>query len=133
MSDSEETVPAPATDPWKGFRGVMAGTLILEAIVVLLALPVLAEVGGGVTWVSGTYCVVLAVLMILGAGVQRRSWALPFNLGLQVLVLLGVFLQTSIGVIGGVLAVVWGFILILRNDVRRRMEAGLLPSQRIQR
>ena len=27
-------------DPWKSFRGVMAGTLILEAIVVLLALPV---------------------------------------------------------------------------------------------
>ena len=31
-----------APDPWKSFRGVMAGTLILEAIVVLLALPVVA-------------------------------------------------------------------------------------------
>ncbi|MEV0250972.1 DUF4233 domain-containing protein [Nocardia sp. NPDC050712] len=111
----------------------MAGTLILEAIVVLLALPVLAAVGGGVTWVSGTYCVALALLMILGAGVQRRSWAMLFNLGLQVLVLLGVFFHPSIGVIGVLFAVVWGFILILRNDVRRRMEAGLLPSQRIQR
>ena len=28
-----------APDPWKSFRGVMAGTLILEVIVVLLALP----------------------------------------------------------------------------------------------
>jgi hypothetical protein len=27
-------------DPWKSFRGVMAGTLILEMIAVLLALPV---------------------------------------------------------------------------------------------
>ena len=34
-----------APDPWKSFRGVMAGTLILEAIVVLLALPVVSAVG----------------------------------------------------------------------------------------
>ena len=33
--------PAPP-DPWRSFRGVMAGTLILEAIVVLLALPVVS-------------------------------------------------------------------------------------------
>ncbi|MEU8894700.1 DUF4233 domain-containing protein [Nocardia sp. NPDC048505] len=111
----------------------MAGTLILEAIVVLLALPVLGSVGGGVTWVSGTYCVVLALVMILGAGLQGRPWALRFNLGLQVLVLLGVFFHPSIGVIGVLFAVVWGFIVILRNDVRRRMEAGLLPSQRMRR
>ena len=26
----------PTADPWKGFRGVMAGTLILEVIVVAL-------------------------------------------------------------------------------------------------
>ncbi|MEU7141281.1 DUF4233 domain-containing protein [Nocardia sp. NPDC046473] len=136
MSEPEaqpDSVPAPTTDPWKGFRGVMAGTLILEAIVVLLALPVVGSVGGGVTWVSGTYLVVLAVVMFLGAGVQGRSWAMPFNLGLQVFVLLGTFIHLSIGVIGIVFAVVWGFILVLRADVRGRMEKGLLPSQRAQR
>ncbi|MFD6161573.1 DUF4233 domain-containing protein [Nocardia sp. NPDC060256] len=128
-----DSVPAPTTDPWKGFRGVMAGTLILEAIVVLLALPVVGSVGGGVTWASGTYLVVLAVVMFLGAGVQGRSWAMPFNLGLQVFVLLGTFIHLSIGVIGIVFAVVWGFILVLRADVRGRIEKGLLPSQRAQR
>ncbi|WP_280253286.1 DUF4233 domain-containing protein [Nocardia abscessus] len=137
MSESagkdEQPVPPPATDPWKGFRGVMAGTLVLEAIVVLLALPVVADVGGGVTWISGTYLVALAVVMFLGAGLQRRSWALPFNLALQVFVLLGGFIHLSIGVIGVVFGVVWGFILVLRADVRGRMEKGLLPSQRIQR
>lgn len=64
---------------------------------------------------------------------QRRSWALPFNLGLQVFVLLGAFIHLSIGVIGVIFGVVWGFILVLRADVRSRMEKGLLPSQRIQR
>ncbi len=42
-----ETPPPAPPDPWKSFRGVMAGTLILEAIVVLLALPVVGAVGGG--------------------------------------------------------------------------------------
>ncbi|BDT85777.1 DUF4233 domain-containing protein [Nocardia cyriacigeorgica] len=126
--------PAPAPpDPWKGLRGVMAGTLVLEAIVVLLALPVVADVGGGVSWLSGTYLVTLAVVMILGAGLQRRPWAVPFNLGLQVLVIAGAFIHVSIGVIGILFAIVWAFILILRNDVKRRMDLGVLPSQRIQR
>ncbi|MGQ4596516.1 DUF4233 domain-containing protein [Nocardia sp. R6R-6] len=129
----EQPVPPPATDPWKGLRGVMAGTLVLEAIVVLLALPVVADVGGGVTWLSGTYLVVLAVVMFLGAGLQRRSWALPFNLALQVFVLAGAFIHLAIGIIGVVFAVVWGFVLVLRADVRGRMEKGLLPSQRIRR
>ena len=35
---TEQPGPANWPDPWKSFRGVMAGTLILEAIVVLLAL-----------------------------------------------------------------------------------------------
>ena len=39
----------PKPDPWKSFRGVTAGTLILEAIVVLLALPVVSAIGGGLT------------------------------------------------------------------------------------
>ncbi|WP_280298500.1 DUF4233 domain-containing protein [Nocardia neocaledoniensis] len=126
-------VPPPATDPWKGLRGVMAGTLILEAIVVLLALPVVADVGGGITWFSGTYLVALSILMILGAGLQRKPWAIPFNLAMQLLLLAGTFIHLSIGVIGLVFAAVWAFILMLRADVQRRMDAGLLPSQRMRR
>ncbi|MGW0006546.1 DUF4233 domain-containing protein [Nocardia grenadensis] len=125
----EATTPAPP-DPWKGLRGVMAGALVLEAITVLLALPVVADIAGGVTWVSGTYLVVLALVMIAGAGLQRRSWAVPFNLGLQVLVLIGGVFHLSIAVIGVIFLAVWAFILLLRSDVKRRMDAGTLPSQR---
>ncbi|TLG12381.1 DUF4233 domain-containing protein [Nocardia cyriacigeorgica] len=131
-AETSPATPAPP-DPWKGLRGVMAGTLVLEAIVVLLALPVVADVGGGVSWLSGSYLVTLAVVMILGAGLQRRPWAVPFNLALQVLVIAGAFIHISIGVIGILFAIVWAFILILRNDVKRRMDLGVLPSQRIQR
>ncbi|MEV3960139.1 DUF4233 domain-containing protein [Nocardia sp. NPDC050193] len=126
----EATPPAPP-DPWKGLRGVMAGALVLEAITVLLALPVVADIAGGITWVSGTYLVVLALVMIAGAGLQRRSWAVPFNLGLQVLVLIGGVFHLSIAVIGVIFLVVWVFILLLRADVKRRMDEGTLPSQRM--
>ncbi|MBB5918670.1 hypothetical protein BJY24_007582 [Nocardia transvalensis] len=128
---NDPPVPPPATDPWKGLRGVMAGALVLEAITVLLALPVVGVVGSGLSWWSVACLVGLAVLMFAGAGLQRKPWALPYNLGLQALLLLGGFIHVAILVIGVVFVAVWAFILLLRSDVRKRMERGLLPSQRM--
>ncbi|WP_068162795.1 DUF4233 domain-containing protein [Rhodococcus phenolicus] len=126
----DREIRPPAKDPWKGFRGVMAGTLVLEAIVVLLVLPVVAAVGGGLDAFSGSYIVVLAVLMFLGAGVQGRSWAIPFNLGLQVLTLLGFFIDPALGAVGVLFSVVWAYLLYLRKDIKEREARGLLPGQR---
>ncbi len=123
-------VPPPARDPWKGFRGVCAGTLVLEAIVVFLSLPVVATVGGGLTWISGTYIIALGVVMLLGAGLQGRSWALSFDLALQVLVILGFFAHPSIAVVGVLFLAVWVYLLYLRRDLRKRIAEGRLPSQR---
>ncbi|WP_083864713.1 DUF4233 domain-containing protein [Nocardia brevicatena] len=109
----------------------MAGALVLEAITVLLALPVVADLGGGLSWLSAGYLVLVALVMMAGAGLQRRSWAIPFNLGVQVPVLLGGFFHLSIVVIGVVFIGVWAFILLLRADVRRRMDQGILPAQRM--
>lgn len=120
----------PAKDPWKGLRGVMAGTLVLEAVVVLLVLPVVAVIGGGLTWFSGGYIVVLALAMIAGAGLQVRPWAIPFNLGLQVVTVLGFVVDLSLGVVGVLFAMVWAYILYLRNDMKNREARGLLPGQR---
>src|SRR6478609_1895975 len=52
-----------APDPWKSFRGVMAGTLILEAIVVLLALPVVAA-DHGLTPLTAGYLIGFAVVLV---------------------------------------------------------------------
>ncbi len=116
-------------DPWKSFRGVMAATLILEAIVVLLALPVVAVGGQGLTVASGGYLVGLALILVLMSGVQGRPWAIWANLGLQLALIAGVVVHGAIGFIGVVFAVVWLLILYLRTEVRRRQARGLLPWQ----
>lgn len=119
----------PPPDPWKSFRGVMAGILILEAIVVLLALPVVSAVGSGLTGVSVAYVVGTAVILGLMAGVQGRSWAIWANLGVQLLLVGGLFIYPGIGFIGLLFIVVWLLIAYLRAEVLRRQKRGLLPGQ----
>ncbi|MBX7455613.1 DUF4233 domain-containing protein [Mycolicibacterium sp. 3033] len=122
------SAPTPP-DPWKSFRGVMAGTLILEAIVVLLALPVVGAVGGGLTGVSTGYVVGVAVLLLLMAGVQGRPWAIWANLGVQLLLVAGWMVYPGIGFIGLLFVVVWLLIAYLRAEVLRRQKRGQLPGQ----
>lgn len=118
-----------APDPWRSFRGVMAGTLILEIITVLLALPVVATVGGGLTAWSTAYLVGFAVLLGLLAGMQGRPWAIWANLGVQLLLVVGFFIYPAIGFIGLLFLVVWGVIAYLRHEMLRRQRLGLLPGQ----
>lgn len=118
-----------APDPWRSFRGVMAGTLILEAIVVLLALPVVGAVGPGLTAGSTGYVVGVAVLLGLLAGVQGRSWAIWANIGVQVLLIGGWFVYPGLSFIGVLFLVVWVLIAYLRAEVLRRQKRGLLPGQ----
>lgn len=118
-----------APDPWKSFRGVMAGTLILEAIVVLLALPVVSSVGGGLTTWTTTFLVGFAVLLVLMAGVQGRAGAIWMNLGVQLVLVAGYFIDPAVGFVGALFLVVWGVIAYLRAEMLRRQRRGLLPGQ----
>ena len=93
-----------APDPWKSFRGVMAGTLILEAIVVLLALPVVAVSHGGLTPLTGGYLIGLAVVLVLLTGIQGRPWAIWVNLAMQLVVIAGWAVHGAIGFIGVIFA-----------------------------
>lgn len=129
------TTPAPEfgppdRDPWKGLRGVMAGTLVLEAIVVLLALPVVSTTGGGLTVLTGTYVTVLGLAMVLMSGMQRRPWALTANLVLQVLAVAALVFSIPLGAVGLLFAAVWGYLMYLRRDIQQRMAGGRLPGQR---
>ena len=116
-------------DPWKSFRGVMAGTLILEAIVVLLALPVVAAADHGLTPLSAGYLIGFAIVLVLLCGVQGRPWAIWVNVALQVVLIAGWFVHGAVGFIGVIFAGVWLLIAYLRAEVLRRQKRGLLPWQ----
>lgn len=107
-------------DPWLGFRGVMAATLILEAITVLLALPVVSVVGGGLTPASLAYLLGLALALLLLVGVQGRSWAIWANLALQLVLVAGFVVYPGVGVMGLVFTAVWVLIAYFRAEVLRR-------------
>ena len=130
MTQPTERPETEPPDPWKGFRAVMAGTLLLEAIVVLLALPVVAVVGPGLTVATGTYLIGMAVVLVLLSAVQRRRWAIWVNLALQPVLIAGVVVHPAIGFIGAIFTGVWLLIVYLRGEVLRRQKRGLLPGQR---
>ncbi|MGX7694492.1 DUF4233 domain-containing protein [Gordonia polyisoprenivorans] len=120
---------APSTDPWRGLRGVMAGTLVLEVIVMVLTFPIVAKIGPGLTWVSGIYLGVVALLMILACGMQGRRRALEIDIGLQILVIIGGVFHWSIAIVGLLFLFVWLYIRYVRADVARRMREGRLAGQ----
>ncbi len=131
MSEPASEPSAPtAPDPMKGIRGVFAAMLVLEAIVVLLALLVFARFGSGPATVGVAVIVGLALLMVVGSGLQRRPWGLWLALALQVATIVaGFVLVTPLGVVGVVFALVWVGLLLMRRDVARKMARGELPSQ----
>jgi hypothetical protein len=125
--------PAPIPEPTAGLRGVFAALLVLESIVVALALLVLPKVGTGATPLGVGLIGGLALAMIVAAGLQRRPWGLPVALALQAATVLCGLLVPALGIMGLVFAAVWGGILLMRRDVRRRMERGELPAQQARR
>ncbi|MEV7094104.1 DUF4233 domain-containing protein [Amycolatopsis sp. NPDC051045] len=131
MTSPSQEAPKPK-DPMKGFRGVMSGTLIMEAITVALALPVVNKLGGGISTGTGWTVIAVAVLLIATCGFVKRPWAVPLILALQVVLIALVFWLPAIAVLGVLFLAVWLWLLWLRRDVARRMAAGTLASQQPQ-
>src|SRR5512140_2903121 len=124
MTDQRPQRSMPPAYPWRSLGAVMAATLILEAIVVLLAIPVVGAVGGGLSPGSLGYLIGLAALLILLTGLQRRPWAIWVNLGAQVVLLAGFVIYPGVGLIGLLFSGLWLLIAYLRAEVRRRQEYG---------
>lgn len=122
---------APAKDPMKGLRGVMAGAMCMELITFLLVFPVVMQVGEGqyasafnYTFV-GVFCALCFVAMFL----QKRPWALWLDAAIQVVAIAGFIVHPSMGIMGVIYAVVWGYIFYLRKNLIERMKRGLLVTQ----
>lgn len=127
-AEAAATPPRRPVDPEKGLRGVMSATLILEAITVLLAIPVAANTGGGAGPLGVSVIILLALLLIGTCAIIARPYALQVIFGLQAVMIACWFITPSLGVMGIVFALVWAIILWFRSEFRRRLAAGTLPG-----
>ncbi|BEP15113.1 hypothetical protein acdb102_34240 [Acidothermaceae bacterium B102] len=72
----------------RGLRGIGAGILTLEALVVALAIPVVLDQGHGshtLRHIAVAAAAVVAVLLIVAGAELRRPWGPRFATGVQVL------------------------------------------------
>lgn len=116
-------------DPLRSFAGVMAATLLLETVVVLLSIPVVANLGSGMATWQGVLVGVLAVALLVTCAVLRRPWGIWVAVGLQAVMIVCWVALPALGILGLIFGVVWAILLWMRWDVARRMAAGRLPSQ----
>ncbi len=127
-SDAGTGAPVRPYDPERGLRGVMSATLVLEAVVVLLSIPVASNTGAGTSWPGVVAICLLAAALIAACAFVGRPWFLTAALTLQALMILGWLITPSLGVMGIVFSLVWALVIWFRNEFRRRASAGTLPK-----
>lgn len=106
-------------DPDKAVRGLGAGTLALEALVLLLAIQPIRVVGGDLSGVAVAAIVALAVACVVVAGQMKRAWAWNAGTVLQGLLLLSGLLHWSLFALGVIFALVWAYALHVRRVILR--------------
>jgi hypothetical protein len=95
------------------------GTLILEAIVLLLAIqPIRIIAPDTPGWALGIVAV-LALACLGVAGLLRRPWGWHVGTALQVAVLLTGVFQYAMFVVGAAFLLVWIYVLKIRADLAK--------------
>ena len=104
-------------NPEAAVRALGAGTLGLEALVLLLAIQPIRVLGGHLSgWGVGAV-VVLAVLCAAVAGAMKRSWAWPAGTVLQVLLLAAGLVHWSLAVLGLIFGGAWAYATYVRRTI----------------
>ncbi|WP_199514039.1 DUF4233 domain-containing protein [Nucisporomicrobium flavum] len=104
-------------NPAGAVRGLGAGTLVLEAIVLLLAIQPIRILGGDLSgWGIGAV-VGLAVLAAGVAGSMRRAWAWHAGTGIQVLLLGCGLLHWSLAALGLIFGAAWAYASYVRRTI----------------
>lgn len=107
-------------NPEGAVRGLGAGTLTLEAIVLLLAIQPIRIFGGHLSGWGVGVVVALAVLCIAVAGVMKRSWAWHAGSAIQVLLIVSGFLHWSLSVLGLIFGGAWFYATTVRRSILGR-------------
>jgi Protein of unknown function (DUF4233) len=121
---SEEPSPEPRRsglrNPGAAVRGVGAGALAGEALVLLLAIVPLRVLGAHLTNLAIGVVAALALSCVVLAGLLRYRWAWAAGLVPQLaLIVCGLVFHPSLAVLGVLFALVWGYVLSVRRRVQR--------------
>jgi asparagine N-glycosylation enzyme membrane subunit Stt3 len=101
----------------RAVRGTLAAALSLEALVVLLVPPTIAQFGSGLVGWKLALVLALAGLLVLAAALLRRPAGVPLGTALQVALIGCGFLTAAMFVLGVVFAGIWVFLLRLRRNL----------------
>ncbi|TWH66097.1 DUF4233 domain-containing protein [Micromonospora olivasterospora] len=104
-------------NPAGAVRGLGAGTLALEALVLLLAIQPIRLVGGELGGAAIAAIVTLAVAAVALAGMMRRPWAWHAGTVLQGALLLSGLLHWSLFALGVIFSLVWAYALHVRRVI----------------
>ncbi|MCZ2804670.1 DUF4233 domain-containing protein [Modestobacter sp. VKM Ac-2983] len=110
------TAPDPVR-AGKALGGAAAAILLMEGIAVLFVPRGIAQSGEGLTSTRLTVVLVLAVLLILASGVQRRPQGLFVGTALQVPLLLTGLISGAMWFVGGVFLLIWLYLLQVRKEL----------------
>jgi hypothetical protein len=110
------TAPDPVR-AGKALNGAAAAILLLEGIAVLFVPRGIAQSGDGLTGFRLTVLIVLAVLLVLASGVQRRPRGLLVGTVLQVPLLLTGLLGSAMWLVGGLFVLIWAYLLQTRKEL----------------
>jgi Protein of unknown function (DUF4233) len=109
--------PSGLRNPVAAVRGLGAGTLIIEAVVLLLAIQPIRILGGRLSGAGVATVLGLAVLAVVGAGMMRRRWAWHVGTALQVCLLLAGFLHWSLTALGVIFSATWAYATYVRRSI----------------
>ena len=110
------TAPDPVR-AGRALRGAAAAVLVLEGIAVLFVPRGIAQTEEGLGPVRLTLLLVLALLLILASGVQRRERGLLIGTALQVPLLLTGLMNGVMWFVGGAFVLIWSYLLQVRKQL----------------
>lgn len=110
------TAPDPVR-AGKALNGAAAAILLLEGIAVLFIPRGIAQSGDGLTGFRLAVLIVLALLLVLASGVQRRPRGLVVGTVLQVPLLLTGLFGSAMWLVGGVFVLIWAYLLQVRKEL----------------
>ncbi|SFL00510.1 DUF4233 domain-containing protein [Geodermatophilus ruber] len=109
-----------AADPQRAaraLRGAAAAVLVLEGISVLFVPRGIAQTDEGLTGGRLTALLVLAGVLILASGVQRRRHGVLIGTVLQVPLLATGLLNSAMWFVAGAFVLIWLYLLQIRKEL----------------